>query len=384
MAKDNADGHALYLDRIGGAVAGRAIELIVEDTEGRGDAALTKARKLVEKDRVDILAGLISSASCYAVAPYVAQHRVLTIITGNCGAEQLTKNPALRSPYIWRTTQAAGMLSYPLAQYLLERGMKRAVMVFSGYAGGYEVGDGFARAFIDGGGTIVQEIYPALGTTDFGPFMARISRDADAVVTFIVGTDGLRFAQQFAEYGLKGALPLMDVGEVIAGGPNLTQLKDVALGVISSTHYAQDTRTPENEDFLRRVQARYGSRPLSVDFVAGYAGMQVIASALDAIAGNVEDSRRLIAALGRVDIRTPKGSFKFDAYQNVVEDFYIKRVDKRNGAHVYTTLATVPGVTQFWKWTPDDGLGFPYGKLHGRYTNIDRAQLQDLIRSASR
>ena len=48
IAKDNSDGHALYLDKLGGSVAGRKIELIVEDTEAKGDVALTKARKLVE------------------------------------------------------------------------------------------------------------------------------------------------------------------------------------------------------------------------------------------------------------------------------------------------------------------------------------------------
>jgi branched-chain amino acid transport system substrate-binding protein len=383
-SKDVQDGHALYLEKIGGTVAGRKIELIVEDTEAKGDVAITKARKLVEKDNVDIVAGLINSAECYAVAPYLAEKKVMTIVTGNCGAEGLTKDPKLRSPYIWRTTQSAGMLVYPMAEYLLKNNMRRVALVFSAYAGGYEVVDSFARAYIEGGGTIIQEIYPALGTTDFGPFMAQIKQDADALVTFIVGTDGLRFAQQYSEYGLKAKLPLMDVAEVMVGGPNLIQLKDAAVGVISSIHYAQDNNSPENKDFLQRFEAKYKDRLLSAEVAGGYAGMHIITTALRAVGGNVKDTQKLHAAFKGLHITTAKGSFSFDDYQNVVEDFYIKRVEKTaDGKYVYKTLYKIPNVSQFWTWRPEDVLKFPYGKLHGKYTNINKTQLEALIKSAS-
>ncbi len=255
-AKDNRDGHELYLEKIGDQVAGRKIQLLVEDDEAKGDVALTKARKLVENDKVDMVAGTISSAECYAVAPYFAEKKVPFIVTGNCGAEGLTKDPKLRSPYIWRTTQSSGMLAYPLAQYLINNGIKKVVFVASGFVAGYEVGDGFAHSYIDLGGTIVQEIYPALGTTDFGPFLSQIKGNADAVVGFVIGTDGLRFAQQYAEYGWKGKLPLFDISEEIASGPNVAQLKDDAVGIMPSIHYADDLNTPENQQFLKEFTAK--------------------------------------------------------------------------------------------------------------------------------
>ncbi len=382
IAQDNLDASLLYLEKIGHAIAGRKIEVIVEDTEAKGDVALTKARKLIEKDKVHILAGLISSACGYAVAPYAAEKKTFMIATGNCGAEGLTKDPKLRSPYIWRTTQASGMLAYPVTEYLMKNNKKRAVLLMSGYSGGYEVADGFARSFIDAGGTIIQEIYPALGTTDFGPFMAQIKQDADAVVGFVVGTDGLRFVQQYAEYGLKSKLPLIDLSEEMVSAPNLRQLKDAAVGVLTSIHYAPDSDTPENKEFLKRFESKYKDRLLSSNIAAGYAGMNIITAALAAVNGNVEDSQKFGAALKGLHINTCKGSFRFDAYQNVVEDFYIKRVEKTDGKYVYKTLFKVPEVSQFWKWKPEEVLSFPYGKLHGKYTNINKAQLQDLIKSA--
>jgi branched-chain amino acid transport system substrate-binding protein len=382
VAQDNLEGHRLYLEKIGNAIAGRKIELIAEDTEAKGDVALTKARKLVEKDKVQILAGLVSSACGYAVAPYAAEKKTFMIATGQCGAEGITKDPKLRSPYIWRTTHATGMLTFPVTEYLMKNNMKRVVLLMSGYAGGYEVADGFAHSFIDSGGTIIQEIYPALGTTDFGPFMAQIKQDADAVVGFVVGTDGLRFVQQYTEYGLKSKLPLIDVSEEMAGVPNLPQLKDAAVGILTSAPYAQDSDTPENREFLQRVEAKYKDRMPSSVMANGYAGMNIIAAALGAVSGNVEDTQKFRAALRGMHIKTAKGSFRFDEYQNVVEDFYIKRVVKIGGKYGYETIYKMPEDSQFWKWQPEEVLNFPFGKLHGKYTNINKAQLQDLIKSA--
>jgi capsular polysaccharide biosynthesis protein len=42
---------------VGHQIAGRKVEVIVEDTQGKPDVALTKLRKLVESDKVQVLAG---------------------------------------------------------------------------------------------------------------------------------------------------------------------------------------------------------------------------------------------------------------------------------------------------------------------------------------
>src|SRR6267142_4264824 len=50
--QDALDGLQLYFDEIKHQAGGRKIELIVEDTAGKPDLGLTKARKLVENDKV--------------------------------------------------------------------------------------------------------------------------------------------------------------------------------------------------------------------------------------------------------------------------------------------------------------------------------------------
>jgi branched-chain amino acid transport system substrate-binding protein len=380
VGKDNQDGFDLYMDRIGWTVAGRKIERVVEDTEGKADVGLTKARKLVESDKVNLIAGVHSSAVCYGLRDYVHKKKVPLVVTGNCGAEKLTKDPALRSPYIWRTTQVSNMPGYALSEWLVKNGYKKVVLMSSGYAGGYEVADGFARAFIEEGGTIIQEIYPALGTTDFGPFLAQIKPEADAAVTFIVGADGLRFGRQWTEYGWKKKMPLFDLFAVIVAGPNLAQLKDAAVGIIAAIHYATDTDTPQNKEFLAAFRAKYPGRLLSHDVAAGWAGAQILEAAIKGANGNVEDTDKFLAALKKVQITTPKGPFKFDDYQNVVQNIYIKRIEKKDGQFVEKTLGVVPNVSQFWKWKPEEVIKFPFGKLKGKWTNLTRDQMHEMLK----
>ena len=52
-------------------MAGRKIELIVEDDEANPAVGLTKSRKLVEKDEVHLMTGGMSAATAYAIAPYI-------------------------------------------------------------------------------------------------------------------------------------------------------------------------------------------------------------------------------------------------------------------------------------------------------------------------
>ncbi len=76
IGKDMLNGTELYLDEIGRQVAGRKIELIVEDTEGNTATALTKARKLVDQDKIHVLTGGLLASTGYALHPFADAQRI--------------------------------------------------------------------------------------------------------------------------------------------------------------------------------------------------------------------------------------------------------------------------------------------------------------------
>src|SRR5262249_31848495 len=69
IGKDMVDGFQLYLDEHGGKLGGADVKFIVEDSIGKPDAAVTKAKKLVLQDNGQMLIGGLLASAGYALAP---------------------------------------------------------------------------------------------------------------------------------------------------------------------------------------------------------------------------------------------------------------------------------------------------------------------------
>src|SRR5262249_30833727 len=62
-ARDIIDGARLYSDEVGGQLGRRKLELVVEDYQTKPDVALTKIRKLGERDQASRSSDLAPSAA---------------------------------------------------------------------------------------------------------------------------------------------------------------------------------------------------------------------------------------------------------------------------------------------------------------------------------
>ncbi|HKQ66352.1 MAG TPA: ABC transporter substrate-binding protein, partial [Methylomirabilota bacterium] len=74
-------GMKLAFDQRGNRIAGREVQLVVEDDEAKPDVGLTKVRKLIEQEKVAVLAGIVSSAVAYAVRGAVHDAKMPLVIT---------------------------------------------------------------------------------------------------------------------------------------------------------------------------------------------------------------------------------------------------------------------------------------------------------------
>src|SRR5262250_1125650 len=179
------DGTRMYFDEIGWKVSGRPIELLVEDYEGKPDVGLTKARKLVERDGVHMLKGIVSSAVGLAVAGYAKEKKIPVIVSADFGVSSLTVPGPLLNSYIFRWSQSGTGPGQAAADWAYKNaGWRKVVTIGSDYVGGLVVNGSFARVFCSLGGRVIQELWPPLGTPDFAPFITQIDRSADAVIVF--------------------------------------------------------------------------------------------------------------------------------------------------------------------------------------------------------
>jgi len=354
--KDMYSGCELFWEESGWQIGGRKLQVILEDNEGLPATAIAKARKLVEGDRVHIVAGIILSNVAYAVVPYIEAQGIPTIYPIN-SADDLTQRK--RPKWLIRTGFSASGNMHPFGEYAAKvLGYKRIVTVSLDYSFGWETTGGFHKTFEDNGGHIIQKIWIPLNVQDYAPYLAQIKKDADAVFVLALGRWTLLFANQYAAAGLKGRIPL------IAGGTYtdehvLPQLGDESIGVVSAHHYSAALDTPANRRFRAAFEGKYHRIP-SFYSENCYTGARVVAEAVKAIDGHVEDRAALMAALRKVEIKdAPRGPIAIDAYGNPTQNIYIRRVDRVDGKLQNTVIHTYPAVSQFWKYNPEEFLKQP-------------------------
>jgi branched-chain amino acid transport system substrate-binding protein len=354
--RDILNGFLLFLDEVGYRAAGRPIELIVEDDEAIPAVGLTKARKLVERDQVHLMAGTLLSSTGYALAPYIDSMRV-PMIYPVVSADDLTQRR--RSQWIVRTGWSASQPNHAFGEYA-HRVMKyrRIATIALDYAFGWESVGGFKKAFETAGGTITQQMWVPVSVHDFAPYLAHISRDVDAVYALVLGRAALQFMRQYEEFGLKARIPLIG-GGTTTDEHVLPFMGDEAIGVITALHYSAALGNPVNKTFAAAYRARYNKIP-SYYSESMYTGGKWLAAAIESVGGNVEDTAAFMNALRRVKLSdTPRGPLELDDYGSPIENVYVRKVERVNGELQNTVIETFPNVSQFWSYDPVDYLKQP-------------------------
>jgi branched-chain amino acid transport system substrate-binding protein len=336
IGTESTDGFALYFEQIGNKVAGRPITLLKEDDAANPSQGLERTRRLVEREQVHLLSGITSSAVAYAVRAYIDQRQVPLVIMGSAGANDLTDKQA--SPYIFRTSFSNRQIGAPIGQYACNKmGLKKIVVMASDFVTGYEQSAAFGEQYTKAGCTVVRSIMVPLGTSDYTPFLSQVaSLGADGVWAMFFAADAIAFVKQYDSLGLKGKLPLIGSSGLIDPAL-LPAMGASAIGAMAPIYYTTTLDIPENKAFVQAFKARYGREP-GATAASGYIAAMVIARAIEAINGKVEDKQALLAALRQVRLKTPIGAFEFDAKQNVMLDFYLGKVEKADGG---TTMQVV-------------------------------------------
>jgi branched-chain amino acid transport system substrate-binding protein len=328
------DGFLLYLKKTGGQLGGRSVETVVEDTGGDPATAITKAKKLIESDRVQVLVGPLSSASGAAIKGYLVSQRMPTLM-------EATVNDISDGKYIFRTTFMSNEESYLHGFLAAKAGYRKAVAIAPNFIAGQQAVEFFEKGIAAGGGAVIQKLLPRLGTPDYGPIIAQMSPDADVGLILMVGGDAVRFMKQYADYGKKLPLwgPSATVDETL-----LPAQGKAALGFIGGAFYFSTIDSPENKAFLKDWEAAHKGKPAWFA-AAGYATGQILDDALRRVRGNVDDREALLRAIRETRVVTPAGPFRFDQNGNPIQARYIMQTREVGGAVQPVIFATIPEFT---------------------------------------
>jgi branched-chain amino acid transport system substrate-binding protein len=330
----------LYMAQNGATVAGRKVELVLKDDQGLPDQTRRIAQELVLNDKVSVLAGFGVTPAALAVGAIATQSKTPAVIMAAA-----TSSIVGTSPYFVRTSYTLPQTSATMAEWASKNKMKKFVTMVADYGPGLDAEKTFKERVLLNGGQVVGEIRIPMRNPDFSPFLQRV-RDLqpDAVFVFIPSGPAAALMQQFTERGLdKSNIKLIgDIG--VTDDDLLNEMGNASVGVVTAGHYSTAHESPANKKFVDAFNAaNKGMRP-NFMAVAGYDGMRVIYKALEATKGK-GGGDALLAAMKGQTFESPRGQILIDAQtRDIVQDIYIRRVERKNGQLWNVEFDTVPGV----------------------------------------
>ena len=355
--KQQEEGAALFLKERNGMIAGRKIELITQDTTGNPALAKTKTQELVERHKVPVMIGPLATNEALAMDGYLRDTKVPLITTTSAATVDLKARQP--NPYVLHAFGTAPQVTYPLGDYAAKTlGYKKIAIVAEDFTYGHEGAGGFHLAFEAGGGKIVQKLWPPLNAPEYGPYLAQIKSDVDAIYMGFAGSNPLRFLKQFSDYGLKGKVAVL--GNTTSTDEGILKVMgEEAVGVFTGGWYAAGLDTPDNKKFVADINAEYKHDPGF--YTAGpYTALLIIEEALKTTGGKTDDAPAFLKAMHGVRLsHGPIGPVRLDQYGTPILDIHIRKVARVNGKLTNTIIKTYPQVSQFWTIDPAKAIEQP-------------------------
>src|SRR3569832_147671 len=191
------NGFELALKTMGNKLGGRDVELIVQDDELKPDVAVSKAKAMVERDKVDFVVGPIFSNILIAMMKPVTASGVF-LISPNAGTSNFAGPDC--NPNLFVTSYQNDQVHEVLGKYAQDQGMKKVYLIAPNYQAGKDSLAGFKHYFK---GAIADEVYVPRGTLDYSGELAKIAAAGpDAIFAFLPGGMGVNFVKQFRQAGL--------------------------------------------------------------------------------------------------------------------------------------------------------------------------------------
>jgi branched-chain amino acid transport system substrate-binding protein len=338
------DGSMAAFQKVhGDTVAGRKISIIRRDDTGvNPEVARRMAQELVVQEKVDMIAGMIFTANAMTVGDISNQAKTPVMVVNSVATGLLPKYP-----YMTRWSFTTLELTDVLGKWAAKNGYKNIYTIYADNQSGVDAHVGFKRAFEGAGGKEVGVSPVPLTAGDFAPYIQR-AKDAkpDACFVFLLaGGVSAQFLKQYDAAGMQRAgIKIMCTGDLVSEN-NLPQMGDAALGIVSAYHYSSAHSSVLNRQYQREASAMMHGNP-NPSF-AGVAMWDILTATYKALAVQRGDwdPDKTLAFIKSYKADSPRGPIAIDAQtRDIVQNIYLRRVEKRDGALVNVEFATYPMV----------------------------------------
>lgn len=329
--------------------SGVKIEIIRrDDTSSNPDVGKRLAQELITRDHVQILTGLVSSPVAAAVAPLTAEAMVPLVLMNAAGVAI----PRI-SPYVVRVSFTIWQQGYPMGKWAAAQGWKRGYTAVSDYIPGHDGEGAFTKGFTDGGGEMVGSVRFPPANEDFAPFVQRI-KDVKPDVVFVFvpgGKQATSFMKAWSDLGLQNAGIKIVATQDLVTDDELPNMGEAPLGIVSAGIYSVAGKRPQNQAFLAAWRKEYGYQVIpNYVAVGGWDGMTAIFDVIKVTKGKFDGDQAMAVLKTWKDPDSPRGPIEIDPEtRDIVQNVYIRRVEKVDGHLANTEFETIPMVKDPWK-----------------------------------
>nr|WP_277623987.1 ABC transporter substrate-binding protein [Undibacterium sp. TS12] len=321
LGVDIRDGFALALKHLDNKFGNLPVEVITGDDQQNPDATKQLVDKLIKKDKVDLMTGIVFSNLMLAVGPGIFSAKI-HYISANAGPSQYAGEQC--NPYFFNVAWQNDSLHEAVGKQVNDKGFKNVALVAPNYPAGKDALTGFKRYYK---GKVAEEIYTKLGQLDYATELAQIrGLKPDAVYIFLPGGMGINFIKQFVDAGLSKNVQLF--------GPGFSADEDIIkavgapmLGMFNASQWGHDMDNPQNKRFVADFQKDYGRLP-SLYASQGYDAAMLMDSAVRGVKGKIEDKDALGKAIKAANFKSVRGDFKFNSNHYPIQNYYARIISK--------------------------------------------------------
>lgn len=288
---------------------GRPIQLVVEDTRVKPQVAVSKAEKLVFKDKAVALIGVFSSGVGLALAKNIQKLNVPFVSTHVMTTKFYGLNPLVfRSGQLANDQTAVGNVKGILATPDLKN--RKYYVLVHDYSWGHDAGKRFVALAKANGINVVNPDFDKapIKTKNWSSYISKIKASGANGIYIALITDVIpRFAAQAAEFGLTKTCRI--VTGAAPGAMDMENAGENGVGVFGASDYAWDLENfPGYEAKAKAWNQKYYQlyKAIPCDAAAhSYTGAMNLFKAIEK-AGST-DPQKIAAALKGISFDGPFG-----------------------------------------------------------------------------
>jgi branched-chain amino acid transport system substrate-binding protein len=325
----------LAKEHLGGKMGGVPFEIVYEDDQFKPDVGKQKSEKLVQQDKVAVVAGYIWSNVLLASLKTVTDEGDTILISANAGPSQIAGE--LCNKNFFSTSWQNDQTPMAMGEYLNTKGVKSLYLMGPNYAAGKDMLAGVRRTYK---GQIIGEDFTKWpDQLDFSAELAKIAAaKPDGIFIFYPGAHGVQFVKQWAQSGLNKTVPLYQVFSIDA--ITLPQQGELALGTLGAQEWVNDQPNEQNKHYVADFKKKHGVYP-SYYGAQSYDAIMLIASAAEALKGDLSNKDKVRAELKKANFKSLRGDFKYNTNNFPIQNFYIQETVKDpQGVMTVKTIAT--------------------------------------------